>query len=218
MIASMAAVGLGSGLGGSSANPPPVIKDDVTPVPTPDTPTFPDGAVPIVDATEPYVAVITTDKGEIEVELATDAPDTVNSFAFLAAKNFYDGTIIFFRDEFFAQGGDPTCTAGGDTACTGLGGPGYTLALEKSEATHEQWALIAPAIAEGEIHGSQFRILFQEDPRLDGQETVFGRVVGGQEILEALPTLLPCSMVDDDNCDSNLSAALVIEDVEVHRK
>ena len=129
MIASMAAVGLGSGLGSSNNNAVDVVENDETPVPTPATQTFPNGPAPIIDATQPHTAILTTAEGEIEIALVQDAPNTVNSFAFLAAKGFYDGTVIFFKDEFFAQGGDPTCVAEGDFVCTGLGGPGYTLAL-----------------------------------------------------------------------------------------
>jgi peptidyl-prolyl cis-trans isomerase B (cyclophilin B) len=192
------------------------VADEATPVPTPATQTFPDGPEPIVDGTVPHVAVLTTSEGEIEIELATQAPDTVNNFAFLAAKNFYDGTVVFFKDDFFAQGGDPTCVAEGDFVCTGLGGPGYTLPPENTGAARVQWSVIAPAMGGGEdaVHGSQFRILLQADER-ELEETLFGEVTGGQDILEGLANVAPCSLVDVDDCADDLSGALVVEDVEV---
>jgi cyclophilin family peptidyl-prolyl cis-trans isomerase len=216
MIASMAAVGLGSGLGSSTTDPPDVVENDETPVPTPASQTFPDGPAPVIDATEPYKAILTTSEGEIEITFVQDAPDTVNSFAFLAAKNFYDGTVIFFKDEFFGQGGDPTCVADDEFVCTGLGGPGYTLTREESATGHVQWAVVAPAIGGGDdaIHGSQFRILLEADER-DLAETVFGVVTRGQEIIEALPDMQPCSLVDVPDCNPDLTGALVIEDVQV---
>lgn len=213
----MAAVGLGSGLGSSNTDPPDIVENDETPVPTPASQTFPNGPAPIIDATEPHKAILTTAEGEIEIDLVEDAPETVNSFAFLAAKGFYDGTVIFFKDEFFGQGGDPTCVAEGDFVCTGLGGPGYTLTLEDSETTHVQWAVVAPALGGGEdtIHGSQFRILPQADERLDGEETVFGVVTSGQEIIQSLPDMKPCSLIDVPDCNEDLTGALVIEDIQV---
>jgi cyclophilin family peptidyl-prolyl cis-trans isomerase len=170
-----------------------------------------------IDGTKPHVAMIETSMGMIEVELATDAPSVVNSFAFLAGKGFYDGTAFFWVDDYFAQAGDPTCNLDEDAICSGVGGPGYTLPREDNGATHEQWAVVALDLGAGEesVHGSQFRILRQDDTRLDGSETVFGTVTGGQEILTSLGSFLPCSVADSNTCAEDLSSALVIEKIEV---
>lgn len=221
MIASMAAVGLGPGFGGGGGSGVP-LTDEETPQAA-ETPTgvqsFPDGPLRTIDGAKPHKAVLRTNKGNIEIQLFTDAPEAVNSFAFLAGKGFYNGTVFFYSNpKFAAQAGDPTCDAAGKNVCTGVGSPGYSLPVEETSEGHEQWAVVAPAVIEGqEVHGSQFRILFQSDPRLDGKETVFGKVVGGQEILESLPDFVPCSVVQTDACDpgSDMSSALVIEEVTV---
>ncbi len=219
MIASMAAVGLGVGFGGSSGRGGVAVDeftDEELPEPTPFVQTF-SGPAQTIDGTVPHVATIETNMGTIEFELATDAPDAVNNFAFLAGKGFYDGTTFFYVDDYFAQAGDPTCNLGEDAVCSGVGGPGYTLPVEDSGATHAQWAVVAPTITgrSGDVHGSQFRVLRRDDGRLDGRETVFGTVTTGREILESLDTLRPCSVVDSDGCSEDMGLALVIESVEV---
>ncbi len=215
MIASIAAVGLYSG--NSSRGKAPDIEDDPVVEETPGTALTFDAPARTIDGTKPYVATIKTDQGDIKIELVTDAPETVNSFAFLAGAGFYDGTTFFYVDPYWAQGGDPTCKVDAETICSGSGGPGYSLKLENTQEGHDQWAVVAPTLAQGgeDIHGSQFRILYQADPRLDGEETVFGKVVQGQEILQGLSALAPCSVVSIENCDPSLSSALVIQEVVV---
>lgn len=214
----MAAVGL-VGFGSSSSSTGVETPDEgELPSATPFVETY-DGAAQTIDGTQPHVAAIETNKGTIEIELVTDAPLAVNSFAFLAGKGFYNGTTFFYVDhEYFAQAGDPTCSTDEEAVCSGVGGPGYTLPVEESDASHVQWAVVAPAVGAGEeaaVHGSQFRILYQDDERLNGSETVFGRVVSGQEILESEPAFVPCSVVDDSACTDDMSGALVIESVTV---
>jgi cyclophilin family peptidyl-prolyl cis-trans isomerase len=215
MIASMAAVGLAPGGGNRSRQI--VNQDDASAVePTPNTAFTFDAPAPTIDGTQPHVATIKTDKGDIKVQLSTTAPETANSFAFLAGNNFYDGTVFFYVDKsYIAQGGDPGCRQDGETVCSGTGGPGYSLSLENAEAGHG--AVVAPTLAVGgeDMHGSQFRILMQSDARLNGQETVFGTVIEGQDILEGLGNLAPCSVVTGENCSDDLSSALVIKDVIV---
>lgn len=218
MIASMGAVGL-VGFGGSSSNNGLDVPDQSgLPSATPVVVTF-SGPAATIDGTQPYVATIETNKGPIEVELVTDAPQTVNSFAFLAGKGFYNGTTFFWVDhDFFAQAGDPTCNLDEESVCSGVGGPGYTLPVEASSEPHVQWAVVAPAVTSGGenvVHGSQFRILYQDDERLDGTETVFGKVVSGQDILESEPTFVPCTVAGDEGCNDDMSGALVIESVVV---
>ncbi len=217
MIASMAAVGLGSGFGSGNNSTGAPVSSEAPVSPTPAANVYTDGPAATIDGTKPYVAVLDTDKGQITIKLATDAPKTVNSFAFLAGKGYYDGTEFFYVDRNLgAIAGDPTCSDNPEFSCSGLGGPGYSLKLEPTAEKHEQWAVVAPPLSEGgqDIHGSQFRILYAADSRLDGKETVFGQVVKGQEILDALPDRY-CLIVNATNCTAAAAAALVIQKVTV---
>jgi peptidyl-prolyl cis-trans isomerase B (cyclophilin B) len=220
MIASMAAVGLYSGGGGNNAAP------DVQDVePAEETPStvlnFPEGPDPVLDATKGYVATVETNKGTIKIDLLADAPEAVNSFAFLAGNGFYNGTSLFYvNKDYFAQGGDPTCSLDSETVCTGAAGPGYTLNVENKEATHDEWTVVAPYVTQGQsVHGSQFRILFRPDTRLDGAETVFGKITDqdSRDILSALSDFEPCSVVSSATCapDADMASTLVIEMVTV---
>ncbi len=218
MIASMGAIGFGSNFGSTSGDGAPIINFDTTPEPTSDAQVWPDGPPPVIDATTAHVATLTTSAGDIVIDLSTEAPLAVNSFAFLAAKNFYDGSAFFYVDQaYFAQTGDPTCTGSGERICSGLGGPGYTLTVEESGIGHEPFAVVLAANSEGgqEVHGSQFRILYTADERLDGQETVFGTVIEGRDILTNLSNFSVCSVSTAVDCQEDLSAALVIEDVTI---
>lgn len=216
MIASMGAVGL-VGFSSNSSSGLDIPEEGEEPSATPFVVTY-DAPAATIDGTQPHVATIETNMGTIEVELVTDAPQAVNSFAFLAGKGFYNGTTFFWVDEYFAQAGDPTCNLDEESICSGVGGPGYTLPREDSVEAHDQWAVVAPAVSSGSgtlVHGSQFRVLYQDDARLDGSETVFGKVVSGQDILESAPSFVPCSVIDDTGCSDDMSGALVIESVEV---
>jgi peptidylprolyl isomerase len=219
MIASLGAVGLAPNSSGNRTPPP--IDDPIDLEPTPSGVLAFDAPARTIDGAEPHVAIIKTTKGDIRIELATDAPRAVNSFAFLAGKGFYDGTTFFYVDhDFVAQAGDPTCKVGSEAACSGVGGPGYSLPIEQTRDGHVQWAVVAPIVGEGEnaVHGSQFRVLYQPDSRLDGKETVFGKIVDteSQKILESLSNLAPCSaVVNTVGCDPDLSTALVIQEVIV---
>lgn len=220
MIASVAAVGLvpgGSGRRGAS----PEIGDEVVAEATPGGMSF-EAPAKTIDGSRPYVATIKTDKGDIKIDLATTAaPETANSFAFLAGSGFYNGTLFFYVDkDYVTQAGDPTCRTDAESVCSGTGGPGYSLKLENAQAAREQWTVVAPTLAQGgeEVNGSQFRILFRDDQRPNVQETVFGKVIEGQDILEGLNDLVPCSVVSAQPCDPDVSGALVIQDVIVEPK
>jgi peptidyl-prolyl cis-trans isomerase B (cyclophilin B) len=130
-------------------------------------------------------AIMHTTHGPVELELFdADAPKTVENFRSLARDGFYDG-VIFHRiiRDFMIQGGDPTGT--------GTGGPGYTFEDEINDRKVVRGAL-AMANAGPNTNGSQFFIVTTaEAPWLDGKHTVFGQVVGGVDVvdaLEALPT------------------------------
>ena len=217
MIASMGAIGFGNFGGSSSRRTTAPIVIDSTPAPTSDAQQWPAGPPPVIDASTAHVATIETSEGDIVIALSTEAPEAVNSFAFLAAKNFYDGVAFFYVDQnYFTQTGDPTCTGDGDRICSGLGGPGYTLAVE-GIGKHERFSVVLIADSEGglDVHGSQFRILYTADERLDGTETVFGIVIEGQDILTGLSDLSVCSVSTADDCQEDLSNALIIKDVTI---
>ncbi len=121
-----------------------------------------------------------TSHGTIALELYDeDAPETVSNFRKLAGEHFYDG-IIFHRviPDFMIQGG---CPQG-----TGTGGPGYTFKDEINQHKIERGAL-AMANAGPDTNGSQFFIVTTESaPWLDGKHTVFGRVTGGMDAVDAI--------------------------------
>jgi cyclophilin family peptidyl-prolyl cis-trans isomerase len=142
-----------------------------------------------IDPAKSYSAVIKTDKGDITLELfAAQAPETVNNFVFLARDGFYDG-LTFFRviPDFVAQAGDPTCSSDPTITCSGSGGPGYVLKREDSGYSHDA-GVVAMGASQGgdEINGSQFYITYTPQTHLDGRDTVFGQVVAGQDVLDAL--------------------------------
>ncbi len=218
MIVSMAAVGLGVSQGKNNVAPPENIDITPTPQASAAAKVFASPAA-VIDGTKAYVATLTTNKGDIEMTLATDTPQTVNSFAFLAAKGYYDGTAFFYLDhQYWAQAGDSECVLEGVTTCTGTGDAGYKVPVETTAAKHVTWAVVAPVVQGTEdVSGGQFRILFTDDPRLDGTETVFGTVTKGMDILEAQPDLRLCSALTQAvvGCDQDLSNALIIQHVDV---
>jgi len=222
MIASMASVGLVSQTSGSNITRPSPIDITATPVISAAPVTFASPA-PVIDAGQPYVATLTTNEGVIEITLATDTSQAVNSFAFLAAKRFYDGAAFFYIDhDFWAQAGDPDCRADSKATCTGTRDAGYKLPIEKGALKHVKWSVVAPEVQGGadQVSGGQFRILFTTDERLDGRETVFGTVTKGQDILEQQADLLLCTALTQatTDCTKDLSSALIIESVLVTPK
>jgi cyclophilin family peptidyl-prolyl cis-trans isomerase len=105
---------------------------------------------------------------------------TVENFVNLARSGFYDGTT-FHRviPGFMAQGGDPTGT--------GRGGPGYSFRDEfVPSLRHDGPGVLSMANAGPNTNGSQFFITFGPTPHLDGRHSVFGRVVEGMEVVNAL--------------------------------
>jgi cyclophilin family peptidyl-prolyl cis-trans isomerase len=128
-------------------------------------------------------ATLNTNKGPIELELYPDeAPKTVENFTKLAADGFYDG-LTFHRviPDFMIQAG---CPLG-----TGSGGPGYEFEDEFNEHKVDRGAL-AMANAGPNTNGSQFFIVTAEAaPWLDGKHTVFGRVTGGQDVVDRISAL-----------------------------
>ena len=125
-------------------------------------------------------ATMHTSQGPIELELFDEqAPNTVRNFQDLTRDGFYDG-LIFHRviEDFMIQGG---CPEG-----TGTGGPGYTFEDEFNDNKVVRGAL-AMANAGPNTNGSQFFIVTVEEASwLDGKHTVFGRVTGGMEAVDAI--------------------------------
>lgn len=127
----------------------------------------------------PLRAVLETDRGDIEIELATEeAPTTVARFLQLAGDGFYDG-LPFHRvvPAFVIQGGDPR----GD----GYGGPGWTQRCEDNRLPYRR-GTVGMALAGRDTGGSQFFIAHSAQPHLEGRYTAFGRVLRGLGVVDAI--------------------------------
>jgi peptidyl-prolyl cis-trans isomerase B (cyclophilin B) len=127
------------------------------------------------------IGVITLEKGgEIRLEFyPEDAPKTVENFVTLAKKGFYNG-LNFHRvvPDFVVQGG---CPKG-----NGTGGPGYQIKAEFNKQKHLRGTLAMARSQDPDSAGSQFYICYGTTPHLDGQYTVFGRVVSGMEHVDRI--------------------------------
>jgi len=119
--------------------------------------------------------IFETDAGEITFELfSNDAPKTVNNFIKLVNEGFYNG-LEFHRviPGFMAQGGCPN-TREGANGMPGTGGPGYSIKCEINQNKHLKGSL-SMAHAGKDTGGSQFFIVYEPQPHLDGVHTVFGK-------------------------------------------
>jgi len=129
--------------------------------------------------------VITTNKGGIELELFGEkAPKTVQNFIKLAGEGFYDGTRVHrVIKDFMIQAGDPLSKDVSQKDRWGTGGPGYMFPDEINDEKIIQ-GVIAMANSGKDTNGSQFFIVTAEaTPWLDGNHTVFGRVVKGMDVV-----------------------------------
>jgi peptidylprolyl isomerase len=194
-----------------SKAPTPAPLPTATPVPTPFAPEqSQDGERPLaaldpadrdgmfnaapamqLEAGKDYTARIKTDVGEIVVDLYEEqTPVTVNNFVTLANLGFYDNTT-FHRviEGFMAQAGDPTGT--------GSGGPGYQFEDEiVPELTFDGAGVLAMANAGPATNGSQFFITFDKTDWLNGQHTIFGKVIEGEDVLSKIPLRDPASATE----------------------
>ena len=131
--------------------------------------------------------------GDIKVEFySQDAPKTVENFIKLAKEGFYDG-LLFHRivPGFVIQGGDPN-TRGSMTnrAKWGTGGPGWNVKAEFNKNKHSRGALSMARSQDPDSAGSQFFIVLKDSNFLDGQYTVFGRVVSGMnDVVDKIASL-----------------------------
>jgi len=139
-----------------------------------------------IDPDATYLARLQLDSGEIVLQLYPQvAPLAVNSFVFLASQGWFDGNAIHqVQPGVFLESGDPTAT--------GLGDPGYHFAMEPSPALgFEQPGMVALVPTSPDTNGGRFFINLGPLPELDGARTIFGRVLQGMELLQALPARDP---------------------------
>ncbi len=133
-----------------------------------------------IEPAKTYTATIETDAGTMVAELYPKiAPQTVNSFVFLAREGFYDN-VIFHRviPGFMIQGGDPTGT--------GTGGPGYRVPAEFNDTKHDRGILSMARTQDPDSAGSQFFVMHARSPHLDNQYTAFGKVTAGLETIDKI--------------------------------
>lgn len=127
------------------------------------------------------IATIVTEKGNFTVELySQQAPGTVENFVKLANAKFYDG-LTFHRciPNFVIQGGCPDGT--------GRGGPGYNIKCETVGNPHKHVrGALSMAHAGKDTGGSQFFVVRQPQPHLDGKHTVFGQVTDNVDLVDAI--------------------------------
>ena len=137
-------------------------------------------------AQNPIVTIEMENGDVMKAELYPEiAPNTVNNFISLVNKGFYDG-VIFHRviRGFMIQGGDPQGT--------GVGGPGYSIKGEFSyngfanDLKHTEGVLSMARTMEPNSAGSQFFIMHETSPHLDGQYAAFGKVVEGEDIIDKI--------------------------------
>jgi len=138
----------------------------------------------VIDPAGKYTATMSTNKGDITIELyAAKAPIAVNNFICLAGNGYYDLTLFHrILAGFVVQGGDPTAT--------GRGGPGYSIADELPTDLNYDAGTLAMANAGANTGGSQFFICLDDlSTKLQKNYTIFGKVTGGIDIVTALGQL-----------------------------
>ncbi len=137
----------------------------------------------------PIITIQMKDGGVMKAELYPEiAPETVKNFIDLASKGFYNG-LIFHRviPGFMIQGGDPEGT--------GMGGPGYTIKGEfssngfKNDLRHTRGVLSMARAMDPNSAGSQFFIMHEDSPHLDGQYAAFGKLIEGIEIVDRIASV-----------------------------
>ena len=160
----------------------------------------------------PIVTITMTDGSVMKAELYPEvAPNTVNNFISLVKKGFYDG-LVFHRviRGFMIQGGDPQGT--------GMGGPGYSIKGEftyngfSNDLKHTPGVLSMARAMDPNSAGSQFFIMHETSPHLDGQYAAFGKVTSGIEIVDKI-----CEdvKIEDDNGTVLKENQPVIEKIEM---
>ena len=160
----------------------------------------------VIDPDKTYTATMVTSLGTMLIALdPINAPKTVNNFVFLSRYKYYDG-IVFHRiiSGFMCQGGDPDGT--------GMGGPGYKFEDELPKPGRYEIGSIAMANAGPNTNGSQFFLVSgRSGVGLPPQYSLFGKIVKGVEVLEAM------QKVDTDGRDRP-KTPVVIESVTIEEK
>ena len=139
----------------------------------------------ISEGPHPIAEITVQDLGVIRIELLPEiAPSTVANFVKLAGEHFYDGTT-FHRviPGFMIQGGDPA-SKNKDPRDDGKGGPGYTIDDEFSDLPHDRGIVSMANSGTPNSAGSQFFIVHEDSPHLDGNYSAFGRVIEGIEVVD----------------------------------
>ncbi len=141
-------------------------------------------------AQNPIVTIEMENGDIIKAELYPEtAPQTVDNFVTLVNNGFYDG-LIFHRviKGFMIQGGDPEGT--------GMGGPGYSIKGEfamngvRNDLSHSKGVLSMARAQDPNSGGSQFFIMHEDGPFLDGQYAAFGKVIEGQENVDKIACVM----------------------------
>jgi peptidyl-prolyl cis-trans isomerase B (cyclophilin B) len=142
-----------------------------------------------INGSKPIVTIKLNDDSQMVLELYPEiAPNTVNNFISLINKKYYDG-VIFHRviEGFMIQGGDSTGT--------GTGGPGYSIDGEfasnkfQNDLKHTRGVISMARSGDPNSAGSQFFIMHEDYPSLDGEYAAFGKLIEGFEVLDAIVTV-----------------------------
>ena len=167
----------------ASASASATADPNVTPTPAPKTY---QKAEQVIDAAKNnYTATVKTSKGNFEINLFADvAPNTVNSFVFLAKSGYFDG-ITFHRvvQNFVIQAGDPTGK--------GTGGPGYSTAEEPNDLLNKRGVIAMAKAGNAKEFGSQFFINLKDNPSLDSGNRFypFAEVTSGMDVVDAIASV-----------------------------
>lgn len=198
----------------------PTVDPDATPTPTatPDPKKF-SAADQVIDAAaNDYRAIVKTTMGDFTINLfADESPATVNSFVFLAEKDYFDNTPIHrVRADFVIQAGDPTGT--------GTGGPGYTTPEDTNELRNTR-GMVSWAKGSGQtVVGSQFFVNLKDNSSLDFDNGTankyypFGEVVEGMDVVDKI-SQVPVERADSGEVSKPVDEILITDVViEVSKK
>ena len=136
------------------------------------------------------LAIISTEQGDMVLEFWDDvAPKTVENFKKLARQGFYDGTAFHrIMKGFMIQGGDPLTRDPGEEPRWGTGDPGYKIPAEFNDRNHERGVISMARSQHPDSAGCQFFICHGDAAFLNRQYTCFGKLIRGDDVLEAIAT------------------------------
>ena len=161
--------------------------------------------------TNPKIQIEMANGGIVKAELYPEvAPITVENFVKLIKEGFYDG-LIFHRviPGFMIQGGDPEGS--------GMGGPGYSIKGEfasngvENDLKHDRGVLSMARSMMPNSAGSQFFIMVEKAPHLDGDYAAFGQVTEGMDVVDAI-VKAPRDMMDKPLEDQQMTKVTLIEE------